>query len=257
MPRPRQREITPKHCNACECITDHYIVPRSKNRNGGRGVDYQCADCIRIKSIKRIKSNTQAWVRYKGNKCIKCGLVDDICVYGFHHKDPRTKKFNLSHKCSCKLETVKEELDKTELLCSNCHRKERKNQRFSIKNTTKQTIVDYKCKKCGKITPHIIYASKKPGRGFDYHCVSCRKQNSATRYDKHRQKCFEFKGGSCKICGLRDDFCVYDFHHRHKKEFNISSNYSCSWSKLVKELKLCDMICSNCHRKLTKGVIKC
>ena len=40
----------------------------------------------------------------------------------FHHRDPATKKFGISMAGSIQAwETIKEELDKCDLLCSNCH----------------------------------------------------------------------------------------------------------------------------------------
>jgi hypothetical protein len=45
-----------------------------------------------------------------------------------------------------------------------------------------------------------------------------------------------------------------DFHHRNPKEklTNIAFISSLGWSKenLIKEIEKCDVICSNCHRKL-------
>lgn len=64
-------------------------------------------------------------VEYKGCKCQKCGLIDDPCVYDFHHRDSREKDFSISRMKNF-LEitpTVKKEIDKCDLLCANCHRK--------------------------------------------------------------------------------------------------------------------------------------
>lgn len=64
-------------------------------------------------------------VAYKGGKCQRCGLVDDPCVYDFHHRDPNEKDFGLASRRKYGfIKSVKLELDKCDLLCSNCHRKE-------------------------------------------------------------------------------------------------------------------------------------
>ena len=49
------------------------------------------------------------------NKCV--GALE------FHHIDPKTKSFEISSH-SYKFETMKNEVDKCLLLCSNCHREE-------------------------------------------------------------------------------------------------------------------------------------
>lgn len=77
--------------------------------------------------------------------------------------------------------------------------------------------------------------------------------------EKFKQSCVEYKGGYCAICGLKDS-CVeiYDFHHKDPKEkdFGISrmknrANISGILCKSVRnELDKCDLLCSNCHRRL-------
>lgn len=62
-------------------------------------------------------------VRYKGGECVKCGYNKCIGALEFHHVDRTQKDFNISHKGYTRSwEKVKEELDKCELVCANCHR---------------------------------------------------------------------------------------------------------------------------------------
>ena len=58
----------------------------------------------------------------------------------------------------------------------------------------------------------------------------------------------------CKICGEKHP-AVLDFHHRDKnnKVFSVSDGiklFGFSLSKILLEIEKCDVICSNCHRKL-------
>ncbi len=53
--------------------------------------------------------------------CIGCGERDECCL-DYHHIDPRTKKFNMS-KPNHGREAVWKEIEKCEIVCSNCHRK--------------------------------------------------------------------------------------------------------------------------------------
>lgn len=56
----------------------------------------------------------------------------------------------------------------------------------------------------------------------------------------------------CEICG-EDHPATIDFHHSDpsKKDFTISKKFA--WygkSKILEEIKKCQILCSNCHRKL-------
>ncbi len=59
----------------------------------------------------------------KGGCCEKCGYNKNISALNFHHRDPTTKKFGLDVRqfSNNTLETLKEELNKCDLLCANCH----------------------------------------------------------------------------------------------------------------------------------------
>lgn len=56
-----------------------------------------------------------------GGKCSYCGYDKCLDALQFHHLDPTEKEFHLGQGRGKKLETIKAELDKCVLLCSNCH----------------------------------------------------------------------------------------------------------------------------------------
>jgi hypothetical protein len=64
-------------------------------------------------------------------------------------------------------------------------------------------------------------------------------------------------GGKCQRCGYAKSVAALDFHHRKPvdKKRTISHllpiNQPWAWEALLKEVKKCDLICSNCHRELT------
>jgi 5-methylcytosine-specific restriction endonuclease McrA len=60
-------------------------------------------------------------VAYKGGKCQLCGYSRCLRALDFHHVDPRTKRFTFSTASFRNWETVRAELDKCVLVCSNCH----------------------------------------------------------------------------------------------------------------------------------------
>lgn len=60
---------------------------------------------------------------YKGGSCQRCGYNRCKEALDFHHLDPSVKEFGLSKNGNTRnWEKVKEEIDKCQLLCSNCHR---------------------------------------------------------------------------------------------------------------------------------------
>jgi len=56
------------------------------------------------------------------SECMDCGLSDPR-VLQFHHRDPTLKKGSISRmtKNGYSLKKLKEEIDKCDILCANCH----------------------------------------------------------------------------------------------------------------------------------------
>ncbi len=79
---------------------------------------FSCNTCI--SRIRRYKTKLKA-VEYKGGKCVRCGFSSHIAALEFHHPND-DKKFNLGEVKNKKWKSIVEELDKCELICSNCHR---------------------------------------------------------------------------------------------------------------------------------------
>jgi len=73
-------------------------------------------------ALRGIKKRKELLELY-GNKCINCGYNKCEKALHFHHKDPKTKKFNLDSRkiMSHKWQDVLDEAKKCTLLCSNCH----------------------------------------------------------------------------------------------------------------------------------------
>lgn len=67
---------------------------------------------------KRVKAKL---VEYKGGKCECCGYNNCIEALEFHHIDPSQKDFTISG-TSKAFETLKKEVDKCIMVCSNCHK---------------------------------------------------------------------------------------------------------------------------------------
>ena len=62
-------------------------------------------------------------VEYLGNKCNLCGYNKCFAALEFHHKDGQKKDFGLASRgLTRSWETIKRELEKCVLVCSNCHK---------------------------------------------------------------------------------------------------------------------------------------
>lgn len=91
------------------------------SKNKSKHICDACYEKIRRNKRKMIKYQA---VNYKGGRCCVCGYNKSIQALTFHHINPKHKKFNISKFLKFKefdFEDLKTELDKTILLCKNCH----------------------------------------------------------------------------------------------------------------------------------------
>ncbi len=165
---------------------------------------------IMQRNIERKKELKIRCVAYLGGACNECKLKDDcLDVYCFHHRNPSEKSFNISSKRMSTFERIKKELDKCDLLCSNCHRKEHqvtkmdRHARYRRRKKEKAiSIFGGICSDCKLQDDHCIYdfhhldSSKKDfifgdNRGWEENekellkcvmlCVNCHKKRHTNR----------------------------------------------------------------------------
>lgn len=90
-----------------------------------------------LKSTKGIRErNAQfVWNYLKENPCIECGENDPV-VLEFDHKDDSNKISEVSRMVSNSnsLQRIKEEIDKCDIRCANCHRRKTAKQFGWYKN---------------------------------------------------------------------------------------------------------------------------
>lgn len=73
----------------------------------------------------KIRAMREALINQRGGKCEICGYSKCIEALEFHHLDPKQKDFSISNTGGTpSFEKMKEEVDKCQLLCANCHREE-------------------------------------------------------------------------------------------------------------------------------------
>lgn len=114
-----QQKIKQCHCKCGEQKVENF-------KPGRYSICKVCfADLLRRLRIERAKDRKKQAVAYKGGKCVRCGYSKCIASLHFHHVSPEKKSFSLSKMLAKKgFEAVKDELDKCELLCANCHGEE-------------------------------------------------------------------------------------------------------------------------------------
>lgn len=126
-----------------------------------------------------------------------------------------------------------------------------------------------KCSKCNQDKPDSEFNFNKSKGRLEYHCKKCHSDYLKSHYarnkeyykNKARNHEFAIKQWlsdlkcslKCEICSESHPSCL-DFHHEDRtlKEHNISKMASLGKSKeaIQNEISKCQVLCSNCHRKL-------
>lgn len=97
-------------------ITMYKDQGRYRNQPGRKEYIIKKVSEHRLRNKKRL-------VELKGGKCQRCLYDKCLAALEFHHRDPSTKRFNLTlTNMTQKWSRVLEEAEKCDLLCANCHR---------------------------------------------------------------------------------------------------------------------------------------
>ena len=113
-----------KTCNTCK---EHLPITEFYSRKARSNKPYdKCKKCFNQYTTNRWIEKKISSIIYKGSKCLDCELSfpnEPYVIFDFHHRDPNEKNFDW-HKLRLRSDdSIKLELDKCDLLCSNCHRK--------------------------------------------------------------------------------------------------------------------------------------
>ena len=96
---------------------------KDKQRASWRKYYYANKEKVAVQRRRQIQKAHDFVDRYKKKGCEKCGIKHEA-VIDFHHKDPSKKKGNISiwSKQGYGIDTLRKEIEKCNILCSNCHR---------------------------------------------------------------------------------------------------------------------------------------
>lgn len=106
----------------CKCSVCGETDPSRFYQRKGRHAKFpRCKTCHNRSQIERFRSYKKMAVEYKGGKCVRCGYDKCLASLDFHHVDPSQKDPNWRRMRNWVFERIKEELDKCDLVCRNCH----------------------------------------------------------------------------------------------------------------------------------------
>jgi transcription elongation factor Elf1 len=72
------------------------------------------------------------------------------------------------------------------------------------------------------------------------------------RYQKRKRILNGYKTSfGCERCGYNEHPACLDLHHKEKGHYDKTGNFAHagkSWTKIMEQLLLCEVLCANCHR---------
>lgn len=100
---------------------------KSEFSKKGKRLHSMCKPCLYVYQMIRWNKTKVKAIKYKGNKCEKCGIENIHPVeYDFHHVGEKNDVWTTLRTKSW--DKIKKEIDKCQLLCCGCHRKEHINK---------------------------------------------------------------------------------------------------------------------------------
>jgi len=135
-----------KLCRRCDTIKEAKDFYR---RRKGTDLSPYCKACSVEQVVERQRNLKTKAINYLGGKCQRCGYDRCPSALEFHHRDPSEKEFSLGHvKTTAFNEKIKNELDKCDLLCANCHREVHWEQKKFINLSPRQSKKVHRCQTC-------------------------------------------------------------------------------------------------------------
>ena len=109
------------------------------------------------------------------------------------------------------------------------------------------------CQYCKTTKPISEFYQRRGKVGGSSYCKPCTNSERLVRIRRFKEKCVEYKGGECEICGYNKYIGALEFHHKDpsEKDLQISKVRGGTFNeKIKKELDKCQILCSNCHREI-------
>lgn len=125
-------ELKEKVCVTCNVLKPIELFHKKNDRRFTTSV---CKECFNSYCMQRWIATKIKAIEYKGGKCQDCHVPHPdlpFPAFEFHHRDPSTKEMGWTKLRLRPWSSIIKELDKCDLLCSNCHRVRHYNQHRNI-----------------------------------------------------------------------------------------------------------------------------
>lgn len=113
------------------------------------------------------------------------------------------------------------------------------------------------CNKCNEEKPiDNFYSNGYTPKGSKKYKPSCKLCENSIKKKNHRYKIAHIltslgREYKCEICGYNKNYSALAFHHnKGKKNFEINVAKSRSYESVKEEIKLCQLLCFNCHQEV-------
>ena len=123
---------------------------------------------------------------------------------------------------------------------------------FSLRTARARNKGAFYCK-CGEQDPTKYYGNKRAI------CAKCDNAYTVKRQQERMQRLRELLGNRCFTCHFDRFKIALSFHHidPKKKDPSFRSIRGWKWSRALKEVKKCKLLCNNCHAAVHAGLIPC
>lgn len=134
-----------------------------------------------------------------------------------------------------------------------------------------------KCSLCNRLLDLTMFNKRKLSKdGAQTMCRECNAVRSRKYYKENRKKHLKVvqenrrnrvRAHQAKIVAIKTSnngcfFCnetesvALEFHHLRDKKKAVSCMLEWRWRAIVEEIQKCIVLCANCHRKVTFGLLK-
>lgn len=128
-----------------------------------------------------------------------------------------------------------------------------------------------KCRLCNEDKDDTEFNFRDRVKGLrQYYCRDCSRQQGKSHYNRNRQRVItrsvknrvrgnywyaQFKDTlECECCGEKESCCL-EFHHLDPQQKENQPSNIFNWESFKREISKCVVVCSNCHKKIHRGII--
>jgi 5-methylcytosine-specific restriction endonuclease McrA len=131
-------------------------------------------------------------------------------------------------------------------ICSQCKIEKTLSKEFFNTRDKLEKKFRTDCKECQHLKQNSAYQKKR-----EYYKQATKKHRKKLRSDNQHLLWDYYSTHPCVMCGETNPI-VLELDHLGDKKYNISDIIYChTWISVQKELKKCQVLCANCHKKKT------